>query len=121
MGYRDGLRSHIPTSLARMGASCLIQRRRISDLYLERACHERYRATELWRRRWDLNPRKVSLHTISNRADSAALALLLKSDTHSFEMNTGSQGYPRRIEDLSDSLFNAEVQSSGRVPCDDRL
>ena len=29
-----------------------------------------------WRRRWDLNPRKVSLHTISNRADSAALALL---------------------------------------------
>ena len=30
-----------------------------------------------WRRRWDLNPRKVSLHTISNRADSAALALLL--------------------------------------------
>jgi hypothetical protein len=29
-----------------------------------------------WRRRWDLNPRKVSPHTISNRADSAALALL---------------------------------------------
>ena len=28
------------------------------------------------RRRWDLNPRKVALHTISNRADSAALALL---------------------------------------------
>ncbi len=32
-----------------------------------------------WRRRWDLNPRKVSLHTISNRADSAALALLRAS------------------------------------------
>ncbi len=32
-----------------------------------------------WRRRWDLNPRKVSLHTISNRADSAALALLQRS------------------------------------------
>jgi len=30
----------------------------------------------LQRRRWDLNPRKVALHTISNRADSAALALL---------------------------------------------
>jgi hypothetical protein len=35
-----------------------------------------------WRRRWDLNPRKVSLHTISNRADSAALALLLNTGTH---------------------------------------
>jgi hypothetical protein len=75
-----------------------------------------------------LNPRKVSLHTISNRADSAALALLLKSDIHLFEMNVGPQGYPSRRRDSSDwlrvivgSLFNAEVQSSGRVPCDDRL
>jgi len=36
-------------------------------------------------------------------------------------MNTGSQGYLSRRDDSSDSLFNAEVQSSGRVPCDDRL
>src|SRR5665213_3678162 len=36
----------------------------------------RFTAKSIWRRRWDLNPRKVSLHTISNRADSAALALL---------------------------------------------
>ena|ERR1039458_3320310 len=28
------------------------------------------------RRRWDLNPRLVAQHTISSRADSAALALL---------------------------------------------
>ena len=28
------------------------------------------------RRRWDLNPRTLAGHTISNRADSAALALL---------------------------------------------
>jgi hypothetical protein len=68
-----------------------------------------------------LNPRKVSLHTISNRADSAALALLLNTDTHPFEMNTGSQGYPSGFEHSSGSLFNAEVHSSGRVPCDDRL
>ena len=32
-----------------------------------------------WRRRWDLNPRWVAPHTISNRADSAALALLRES------------------------------------------
>jgi hypothetical protein len=31
------------------------------------------------RRRWDLNPRLLSQHTISNRADSAALARLLDS------------------------------------------
>jgi len=36
-------------------------------------------------------------------------------------MNTGSQGYPRRFEHSSGSLFIAEVHSSGRVPCDDRL
>jgi hypothetical protein len=30
----------------------------------------------IWRRRWDLNPRLLSQHTISNRADSAALARL---------------------------------------------
>jgi hypothetical protein len=76
---------------------------------------------EMWRRRWDLNPRKVSLHTISNRADSAALALLLNPAIHFFEMNTGSKGYPSRFQDSSGSLFNAEVHSSGRVPCDDRL
>ena|ERR1017187_4759156 len=46
-----------------------------------------------WRRRWDLNPRKVSPHTISNRADSATLALLQES-IFKTEMNTGSQGYP---------------------------
>ena len=40
---------------------------------------------------------------------------------HFSEMNTGSQGYLSRHEDSSGSLFNAEVQSSGRVPCDDRL
>jgi hypothetical protein len=74
-----------------------------------------------WRRRWDLNPRKVALHTISNRADSAALALLLNFGAHLFEMNTGSQGYWSRRRDPSGSLFNAEVHSSGRVPCDDRL
>lgn len=28
-----------------------------------------------WRKRWDSNPRKLSLHTLSKRADSAALAL----------------------------------------------
>ena len=37
------------------------------------------------------------------------------------EMNTGSQGYPSRFEGSSGSLFIAEVHSSGRVPCDDRL
>ena len=31
---------------------------------------------DIWRRRWDLNPRLLSQHTISNRADSAALARL---------------------------------------------
>ena len=67
-----------------------------------------------------MNPRKVSLHTISNRADSAALALLQSVAIH-FEMNTGSQGYMSRIGDTSSSVFNTEVQSSGRVPCDDRL
>jgi len=51
----------------------------------------------LWRRRWDLNPRKVSLHTISNRADSAALALLPNTDNHIYEMNTGEQGYPDTV------------------------
>ena len=30
-----------------------------------------------WRRGWDSNPRKVALHTLSKRADSAALAPLL--------------------------------------------
>jgi hypothetical protein len=30
-----------------------------------------------WRREWDSNPRKVALHTLSKRADSAALAPLL--------------------------------------------
>jgi hypothetical protein len=69
---------------------------------------------------WDLNPRKVSLHTISNRADSAALALLQQAGVHSTEMNTGSQGYPRRLEARSGSLTYAEVQSGGRVPCDGR-
>ena len=29
-----------------------------------------------WRREWDSNPRKVALHTLSKRADSAALASL---------------------------------------------
>jgi hypothetical protein len=38
----------------------------------ERRRGPRHRA----RRRWDLNPRLVAQHTISNRADSAALALL---------------------------------------------
>ena len=33
-------------------------------------------ATSHERRRWDLNPRTLAGHTISNRADSAALALL---------------------------------------------
>ena len=28
-----------------------------------------------WRKRWDSNPRKLSLHTLSKRAGSAALAL----------------------------------------------
>ena len=27
-----------------------------------------------WRKRWDSNPRKLSLHTLSKRADSATLA-----------------------------------------------
>jgi hypothetical protein len=36
-------------------------------------------------------------------------------------MNTGSQGYLSQRRALSGSLFNAEVHSSGRVPCDDRL
>jgi len=36
-------------------------------------------------------------------------------------MNTGSQGYPSGFEHSSGSLFNAEVHSSGRVQCDDRL
>lgn len=40
-------------------------------LYLDRV-----RKTNIWRRRWDLNPRWVSPHTISSRADSAALAPL---------------------------------------------
>ncbi len=35
-----------------------------------------------WRRRWDSNPRKVALHTLSKRADSAALALLQKCLLH---------------------------------------
>ncbi len=36
------------------------------------------------------------------------------------EMNTGLQGYPSRADTASGSLFDAEVQSGGRVPCDDR-
>jgi hypothetical protein len=63
-----------------------------------------------------LNPRKVSLHTISNRADSAALALL--QEIHD-EMNTGLQGYLSPTVSISGSLFGAEIESSGRVPCDD--
>ena len=35
------------------------------------------------------------------------------------EMNTGLQGYPRRTRCPSGNLFDAEVQSGGRVPCDD--
>ena len=30
-----------------------------------------------WRKGWDSNPRKLSLHTLSKRADSAALAPFL--------------------------------------------
>ena len=66
-----------------------------------------------------MNPRKVSLHTISNRADSAALALLLVCSRF-IEMNNGSQGYPSRDRSSSGSLGSAEVHSGGRVPCDDR-
>jgi len=36
-------------------------------------------------------------------------------------MNTGPQGYPRRIQRCSGTLEVAEVHSGGRVPCDDRL
>jgi hypothetical protein len=42
-------------------------------------------SSTLWRRGWDLNPRTLSGHTISNRADSAALAPLL---------DTARRGYP---------------------------
>jgi hypothetical protein len=61
-----------------------------------------------------LNPRKVSPHTISNRADSAALALLQASIFKS-EMNTGLQGYPSfgavRRGSLSTSRLKAVVGS----------
>ncbi len=63
-----------------------------------------------------MNPRKVSLHTISNRADSAALALL--QEFHR-EMNTGLQGYLSPTCSIIGSLFSAEIESGGRVPCDD--
>jgi hypothetical protein len=49
-----------------------------------------------------LNPRKVSLHTISNRADSAALALLRGIHV---EMNTGLQGYLSLSSPISGSLL----------------
>ena len=35
----------------------------------------RLKPSDDWRKRWDSNPRKLSLHTLSKRADSAALAL----------------------------------------------
>jgi hypothetical protein len=59
----------------------------------ESSSHDPYFQRDPWRRRWDLNPRKVSLHTISNRADSAALALLPNSQHSYIKLNTGSQGY----------------------------
>jgi len=36
-------------------------------------------------------------------------------------MIAGKQGYPSPVGAPSGSLFYAEVQSGGRVPCDDRL
>ena len=36
-------------------------------------------------------------------------------------MITGTQGYPSQVTTPSGSLFYAEVQSGGRVPCDGRL
>jgi hypothetical protein len=42
----------------------------------EHEANESFAPGLLQRRRWDLNPRTLSGHTISNRADSAALAPL---------------------------------------------
>jgi hypothetical protein len=55
-----------------------------------------------------LNPRKVSLHTISNRADSAALALL--QGIH-VEMNTGLQGYLSPSRPISGSLLQPRLKA----------
>src|SRR5579875_296255 len=43
------------------------------------------------RRRWDLNPRWVAPHTISSRADSAALALLLVREP-GYRLSVGCPG-----------------------------
>lgn len=38
--------------------------------------HDGRKVNEVWRRGWDSNPRKLALHALSKRADSAALAPL---------------------------------------------
>ncbi len=53
------------------GSACFGERQRHR---IERSTGRQYPPT--WRREWDSNPRKVALHTLSKRADSAALASL---------------------------------------------
>jgi sulfide:quinone oxidoreductase len=49
-----------------------------------------------WRRRWDLNPRTLAGHTISNRADSAALAPL-QVDQHAIVALAGAVARSSRV------------------------
>src|ERR1700753_3302475 len=55
------------------------------------------------RRRWDLNPRLVAQHTISSRADSAALALLRDCSLVRLTARTGTNGAMRVLPLARDS------------------
>jgi hypothetical protein len=72
--YRETIEEHSPCSGRRKPFTPKKQKgRRVAPTALSLFCF-----CIFWRRRWDSNPRKVALHTLSKRADSAALALLQK-------------------------------------------
>ena len=53
------------------GGNALVSRRRRDPISASK------NDFQFWRKGWDSNPRKLSLHTLSKRADSATLALFL--------------------------------------------
>ena len=75
-----------------------------------------------WRRGWDLNPRRVAPHTISNRADSAALAPL--RDVLSLDYYVGEErasgatvgSYATWHREPSQGLTAAALSGTLRVP-----
>ena len=67
------------------------------------------------RRRWDLNPRLLSQHTISNRADSAALARLLDCSPLRLAEST-----PQQVKRLLLRIHRSCPGRGGRVLRDGR-